>query len=407
MTLPSRPALILLLALMGLLNSFGSDILIPALSLLRQDLGSTDWQAQQSISLFFIASAFVSLWYGAISDAYGRRRTILAALFILSLSSAASVFAQNIEQIWVLRIVQGLAAGAGMVISRSILNDLHQGFEAQRLLGRITMIQTLSIVVTPVFGAWLSIHYGWRMVFAALSSVTLILAVTYWHWLPETLPPNQRLRLNPAELTRAFLTVLGTPSFVRLSLAHVANWTSMAVYTVSAPIIVIDRLGRAATDIYLVYGPITLGLIAGFLAFPRLLKRRQAGGTLKLAYLVLGAAVLFNLMASYLFPTALINIAPLFIYSFGLALALPLLIAGALEPLRRHGGVAASCQTFLQFAMIALAAGVLAPWLWDSLFALAIGTGCLTLLGGISALLEQRAKCPAVAQSNTQQDKTP
>ena len=156
-----QPAvLIVLLAFMGLLNSLCSDMFIPALPVLRVDLGVSGWQAQQTVSLFFFASAFMSLWYGAISDACGRRPTILFCLLLLAISAAASAFTTDIETLWGLRIAQGVAAGGGMVISRSILHDLHHSREAQHLLGRITMLQTLSLIATPVIGAWLSIEIG-------------------------------------------------------------------------------------------------------------------------------------------------------------------------------------------------------------------------------------------------------
>ncbi|MBI2277940.1 MAG: MFS transporter [Dechloromonas sp.] len=385
-------ALIVLLACMGLLNSLCSDMLIPALPDMQTDLGISSWQAQQTISLFFVASAFMSLWYGAIADAQGRRRTILAALVILALTAAACTFTSDIETLWALRIAQGLAAGAGMVISRAILHDLHHGPEAQHLLGRITMLQILSLIATPLIGAGLATHVGWRSVFMALSLIVAAMAAFYWRWLPETLPAERRHSLRPRALAAAYLHALRTPRFVRLSVAHVANWTSMAIYTVSAPTIVIDLLGRAATDIYLIYAPITVGLTGGFLAFPKLVRRLPGGALLPTAYRIIGASVLANVALAALLPAGLIAIVPLFTYSFGLAIALPLLIGNAIEPLRQNAGIAASLQTFLQFAMIALAAGLIAPWLWDSLLSLATGTGVITLTGGLAVWLDQRAR---------------
>lgn len=391
MSLPA-PALILLLALMGLLNSFCSDMVIPAVPALGVELGISAWQAQQTISLFFVASAVMSLWYGAIADACGRRATILAALLLLGMSAAASTAVDSIGQLWVLRILQGVAAGAGLVISRAILSDLYCGLTMQHLLSRITMIQTLSLVATPVLGAWLSAHYGWRTVFGTLGGIAFVLAAVYWRWLPETLPAGRRLELRPALLTRAYLGVLGNPRFLRLTLGHVANWTSMAVYAVSAPVIVTRLMGRPVTDIYLVYGPITFGLVAGFAAFPRAHARLRANGTLALAYALLAVAIGLGLAASWHFPTGIVPMLPLLVYSQGLALALPLLLSNAVAAERQRAGVAASCQTFFQFAGMALGAGLIAPLLGDSLFALAAGTGLLTLLGGIAVALEQRAE---------------
>lgn len=389
---PPPAALVLLLAVMGLLNSLCSDMWIPALPALQAGMGVNGWQAQQTISLFFIASAFMSLWCGAIADAHGRRRTILVAIFILALSAGASALATSIEALWALRIAQGLAASAGMVISRAILLDLYHGAEAQHLLGRITLLQIASLIATPVIGAWLATHLGWRSVFMALGVVAAAMVLVYWRWLPETLPAERRQSLRPGALVGSYLLALRTPRFVRLSIAHVANWTSMAIYVVSAPAIVIHLLGRQATDIYLIYAPITLGLSGGFLALPKLL--RSFGGTrlLAMAYGILGASIVLNLAIAGLLPAGGVSVLPLFIYSFGLAVALPILVSEAIEPLRQNAGVASSLQTFLQFAMIALASSAIAPWLWDSLFALALGTGALTLIGGVAVLLDRNAR---------------
>lgn len=408
MTVPAPAQLTLLLAFMGLLNSFCSDMVIPAVPALSADLGISGWQAQQTISLFFVASAFVSLWYGAMADAYGRRATILAALLLLGLSAAASTAVASIGQLWALRIVQGMAAGAGLVISRAILSDLHHGVTAQHLLSRITLLQTLSLVATPVLGAWLSAHYGWRMVFATLSGIAFALAAVYWRWLPETLPAGHRLELRPARLARAYLAVLGNPRFARLTLAHVANWTSMAIYAVSAPVIVTRLLGRPATDIYLVYGPITLGLTAGFAAFPRVHARLHSHATLGAAYACLAGSVALGLLSSWQWPTGVVPLLALLVYSLGLALALPLLLSHAVETERQRAGVAASCQTFFQFAGMALSAGLIAPLLWDALWSLAFGTGLLTLAGGIALALERRAeqRRPAGATCPSQSTET-
>lgn len=392
MSAVSPAALILLLAFMGLLNSLGSDMLIPALPAMRADLGIASWQAQQTISLFFVASAFMSLWYGAIADAHGRRRTILAALLILAVAAVACAFTSDIRLLWALRALQGLAAGAGMVISRAILHDMHHGPAAQQLLGRITMIQILSLVTTPVAGAWLATHFGWRVVFIALSLVVVAMTIIYWRWLPETLPIERRQRLRLGTLVDGYLHALRTRRFVRLSVAHVANWTSMAIYTVSAPHIVINLLDRSATDIYLIFAPITLGLCCGFLAFPKLIRRMPGCTLLAVAYRILGASALVNIALAGLLPARVVDVVPLLAYSFGLALALPILISEAIEPLRENAGIASSLQTFLQFAMIALAAGVIAPQLWDSLFALAVGTGTLTFIGALAILQDRNAR---------------
>ena len=388
----SPAALTALLAVIGLLNSLCSDMVIPALPSLRDDLEVSNWQAQQTISLFFAACAFMSLWYGALADAWGRRTVILGALIVIALTAAACVASQEIEQVWVLRTLQGLASGAGLVISRTIVRDLHIGATAQRLMSSIMMIQTLSLVATPVFGGWLAQTWGWRAVFGAIAGIMLALTLACWRWLPETLPRAERRPLQLAQMWHSYTAVMRSGSFVRLSLAHVANWVGMAMYAFSAPAIVMHHLGRSPTDVYLVFAPITAGLVSGFVLFPRLARRLQGAEILRIAYRILGTAVVLNLAVCGLLPPGLIQTVPLCIYSLGMALALPILLDWALTPVHEHAGVAASCQTFMQFAVMAFGAGVLAPLLWDSLFSLALGTGVITAIGAWCLFREQQVR---------------
>jgi DHA1 family bicyclomycin/chloramphenicol resistance-like MFS transporter len=69
----------------------------------------------------------MTLWYGPISDALGRRRVILVAVALFALASLGCMFATRIEQLWLLRALQGMTAGAGMVVCRAIVRDLYDG----------------------------------------------------------------------------------------------------------------------------------------------------------------------------------------------------------------------------------------------------------------------------------------
>ena len=133
----------------------------------------------------------------------------------------------------------------------------------------------------------------------------------------------------------------------------------MGIYTFSAPTIVMRHLGREVSDVYLVFAPIAVGLVCGCVCFPGLERELRAGVILGLAYGLLGLSVALNLAVSTLLSLGLVQLLPLFFYSFGLALALPILIDRALGAVHEHAGIAASCQTFLQFAIVAAGAGLL------------------------------------------------
>jgi MFS family permease len=90
---------------------------------------------------------------------------VLASLLLLALSSFACLFSERIEQLWLLRIVQGAAAGVGMILCRTIVRDLVSGMEAQKAIGQMSLVQVLIPIMTPIIGATTAAYLGWRAVF--------------------------------------------------------------------------------------------------------------------------------------------------------------------------------------------------------------------------------------------------
>lgn len=388
---PGSMVLVLLLSVMGLLNSFGSDMLLPALPQIGSNLSASPWETQQVVSLFFLTCALMSLWHGALADAWGRRRVIIGALLVLMLAALASAYCSDIRQLWILRAIQGMAAAAGMVVSRAIVRDRYDGLAVQHLLSRISLLQTIAFVLVPILGALITVAWGWRALFLTFAGICLVIIVIYWRWLPETLPGARRQPLRPMALVRSYLGVLGSASFMRLTAAHVANWVSMVAYVVAAPVLVMRHLGLDATHIYLVFGPLALGMVFGFWLFARIAGRHGPEGTLMLAYGILGVGTLLNVGLAIALPPGLIHFLPLFVYAIGMPIAVPLLLGLGLEPMGNRAGVASSCQMFLQHGTSALVAGLLVPLLCDSLAHLALGVACLTAAGTISLLRERQA----------------
>ncbi|EHP40630.1 major facilitator superfamily protein [Cupriavidus basilensis OR16] len=271
---PLSPAQALpLLGVLGILVSLWSDILFPTLTGIQQDLRISATAVQQTVSLFFVANAFMCLWHGVISDAYGRRRPLNFVLVVLLLSSLLCLRVTRIEELWLLRTVQGLAAGLGTILCRAIIRDLYSGADAQRMIARTSIVQCLGPTLVPMLGGWLTSIWGWRAVFAFLSVVAALMLLVYGRLLPETLPPIRRQPMRVATLWRGYRNVLGSAWFMRLTVAHACNWMAMFLYVAAAPQFVIHLLGRPATEVYLIFVPMVLGLVAGLVCLPLLVRR--------------------------------------------------------------------------------------------------------------------------------------
>ena len=374
----------LLLGSMGTLARLWSDMLFPAITSIQQDLGTSATAVQQTVSLFFVANAFMCLWHGVISDAWGRRKPLLIGLVVLVLTSLLSLLVINIEQLWILRTVQGLVVGLGHILCRAVIRDLYDGDAAQKMIAHTSMLQSVGPIILPMLGGWLTWMWGWRAVFAFLSAVGVVLLLVYARNLPESLPPARRQAIRLDSLWRNYRFVLGSAWFMRLTVAHSCNWAAMFLYVAAAPQLVTHLLGRSPTDVYLVFTPMMVGLIAGFLCLPRLVQRWGTQRTMYLAYAGFVFVNVLNATLAAWVPPGLIHLLPMAAYAFTVALSMPLLVGHALQPFPDNAGLAASCQLFLQYSMMALVAGVFAPLLWGSFWHLALGCAGLT---GISMTL--------------------
>ena len=382
-----------LLASLSALGPFSIDTYLPAFPDIASTLGASQLDVQQTLSVYLLSFAVMTLWHGAISDRFGRRRVILWALALFGLASLGCVFASRIEHLWFWRAMQGISAGAGIVISRASVRDLYDGAAAQRLMSQITMMFALAPAIAPLIGGWLQVLFGWRAIFAFLVLATLALLVACWYLLPETLPVEKRQSLRPAYLGRTYWQVLTSPPFLLACLALSMNFAGFFIYVLSAPVFLMQHLGLPETAFLWLFGPAMAGLMAGSWTSGRLAGKLSLNRSIALGYGIMSSAALGNLLlnlgATPALPWA---VAPLFVYTFGMSLAMPCLTIFALDPFPAQRGLAASCQTFLQSGFNGLSAALIAPMLWGSTRSLALGMGGLMLAGGLAALARYRSR---------------
>ena len=381
----------LLLASLSALGPFAIDTYLPSFHDIGQSLQASPVEVQQTLTFYLVPFAIMALWHGAISDALGRRRVLLVALALFGLSVAGCVFATRIEQLWILRALQGMSAGAGIVISRAVVRDLYDGAQAHRLMSHMTMMFALAPAIAPVIGGRLQEWFGWRSVFAFIALATLVVWLACWRLLPETLAPERRQPMHPGYLARTYWKVLSSPAFLFACGGLALNFAGFFIYVMSAPVFLMRHLGVSETGFLWLFGPAMSGLMSGAWLSGRLAGKLSLRQTILRGYLVMGTAALANVALNLWLPPALPwSVMPIFVYTFGMSLAMPCLTLLALDPFPEQRGLAASCQMCLQAGTNGLVAGVLAPALWGSTRTLAFGMGALMLIGASSAYAHHR-----------------
>jgi multidrug resistance protein len=179
---------------------------------------------QQTLSMYLLTFALMTLFHGTISDSLGHRPVILINLGVFTVASAGCAFAASFEQLLFFRGIQGLSAGSGIVVGRAIIRDTFDGHLAQRLMSLLTMIFGVAPAVAPVIGGWLQAGFGWRSIFVFLGIYSAVLFLTCHLQLPETLPRYERQPLKLIPLARNYCTLGRSLPLFLLSSAIALNF---------------------------------------------------------------------------------------------------------------------------------------------------------------------------------------
>ena len=371
-----------LLAALATVGPFSIDTYLPAFHAIGAELHATPVEVQQTLTAYMLPMAAMVLWHGALSDAYGRKRVIIASMLMFFVASLVCVFAGSIHMLLVGRALQGISAGAGMVIGRAVVRDLLEGPRAQRLMSHVSMAFALGPAIAPILGGWIFSLFGWRAIFVFLAGLGLVLALLTALKLPETHPPHARQPLHPGPLARRYRDVFTHPAFLLLTFATGLNFNAFFIYVLSAPVFLMTHLGLTEREFGWFFIPGVIGMMSGSALSARLAGRLTQARTAGVGFGVMILASLGNLAVSALLPPGLPqSVLPIMIYNFGMAVAMPSLTLLALEHFPTHRGLASSCQSFLQMLVSSVTAGLIAPALWGSVLGLASGMAGFVGLG--------------------------
>ena len=377
-----RWALAALLALLGMLGPFSIDTYIPAFSGIAAAVGATPVEMQQTLSAYLFGFAFMTLFHGALSDSFGRRPVVLWGIAVFTLASAGCALSQNIGQLVLFRALQGLSAGAGIVVSRAVIRDMFPPAQAQQVMSQVTIYFGVAPAIAPIVGGWLFVHLGWHSVFWFLTGVGLLLWVANFRLLPETLHASQRQPFNARHLLQGYWQLGSSPRFLLLALASGVPFNGMFLYVLAAPAFLGDHLHLAPTHFFWFFILTISGIMGGAWLSGRLAGRIPPKRQIRHGFLIMFAMAALNLTANALFTAHVAwALLPIAAFAFGWALMVPVVTLLVLDLYPERRGMASSLQAFVGSTANGVVAGVVAPLVMHSTLLLACASAGMTCVG--------------------------
>jgi DHA1 family bicyclomycin/chloramphenicol resistance-like MFS transporter len=379
------------LAALSWLGPFSIDTYLPSLPSISQSLSVSAAQVQQTMTAFLAFFAFMSLWHGAISDAYGRRRLTMICLSVFAVASLGCATAVDVHVLMSFRALQGATAGAGMVVGRAVVRDLFAGAAAQRLMSHVATIFTVAPVVAPVAGGYLQSWFGWRSIFILLIVLSTFLLFASWRWLPETLPAEHRHRLEAGYLLRSYWKVMTSPPFLLACASMGFTSAGFFIYIMGAPQFLMKHLNLRETQFLWLFGPMAVAMIVGAWISGYCAGRISGNKTIILGYLVMAIAAVANVVLNiFVAPRVPWTILPLVFYVVGMSIAMPSLTLFTLDLFPAQKGLAASCQGAISLGANS-AVSAFVPLIWGTTQSLAMTEMVMLAIGTITLLLYFRS----------------
>jgi len=387
-----RWALAVLLACLGMVGAFSIDTYLPAFNGIAADLGASPVQMQQTLSAYLFAFAIMNLFHGALSDSLGRRPVVLVGMGLYALSSLGCALSHDVGQLVLWRAVQGMSAGAGIVVSRAVIRDMFPPHEAQKVMSQVTIFFGIAPAIAPIVGGELFVWLSWRAIFVFLVGVGVALTIANWRLLPETLHRTQRQPFHVGALLREYMRLTTSWRFLMLAIASGVPFNGMFLYVLAAPVFLGEHLHLAPTQFFWCFLCTISGIMGGAWLSGRLAGRIAPRKQVRRGFLVMGAMTVLNVALNFFFvPQAWWALPIIGIFAFGWALMVPVVTLLVLDQAPQRRGMASSLQACIASLVNGVVAGALVPLVMHSTIALALASAATMVIGLASWTAVKRA----------------
>jgi DHA1 family bicyclomycin/chloramphenicol resistance-like MFS transporter len=381
------------LGLIALITPLAVHLFFPVIPAVKVALGLSDAYAQLTFSIALFGMAFATLFYGSLSDRYGRRPVLLSGLALFLVGSVVSLMAETAHALVLGRLIQAIGAGCALTLVRAIARDAYRADQLVTAIAYLTMFGTLGPMISPIIGGVLTDTLGWRSVFGFALAAGAAITLTAYLAMYETHPLANR-NTSGESVVQSYVLLFRRLRFNALVFQTGFNTGAFMVMATASASLMTELLHRPATEFGLYFLLFPVGFFTGNFIATRIGNRASAetmilaGSILTLASVTTQAVVLshgFVVPLAFFLPGTFVTMAQ--------GIAMPYAQVGAMAEIPRFAGTAAGVGVFMQnfcAAVFAQLYGLFADGTPQPMVIIAVLGGVLTLLTGAIPILQKR-----------------
>jgi DHA1 family bicyclomycin/chloramphenicol resistance-like MFS transporter len=348
MTADPGPLFAFALAAISLIGPLAVHLFMPVIPAVRAALGLSASLAQLTFSIALFGMAISTLFYGSLSDRYGRRPVLLSGLGLFLVGSALSAMATSVVPLVLGRLVQAIGAGSGLTLGRAIAQDVYGADRLVKAIAYLTMAYTIGPMISPMVGGILIDAFGWRSVFFFALGFGAVITVCAYVAVFESRPPVPGKR-SSGNILRNYADLFRHARFTGFVLQSGFMSATFLTTASAASSLLKDMLHRSSTEFGIYFLLFPFGYLTGNFITSRIGSRVAnetmvlGGSLLLLATVAVQSSVL---LAGYVTPWTLF--VPGFFLTLSQGLSLSYAQAGAMATNLKLAGTAAGIGVFMQ-----------------------------------------------------------
>ena len=276
-----------LLVLIGFLSAYvplSTDLYLPALPQMADNFQVPASLINLTLILFFIFYAAATLFWGPLSDKYGRRPILLTGLILFSTASVLCALSTNVYQLIGFRVFQAVASGAVTAVGAAIVKDVYEGRKRETALALVFSMMMIAPIVAPVIGAFVLSVTSWRGIFWVLSGAG-ILALAGAIAMEETI--KHRNTGNILQSVSRIGVVLKNPGFTSLLVTFAFRFIPLMAFIASSSYIYINQFGLSEKMFSYFFAGNALFMVIGPMLYMKLSSRFKRGTIISASYLAI------------------------------------------------------------------------------------------------------------------------